>query len=75
MLENTQTIPRLNLRICGSKSNVVDMDSVRRVSTPKETNRWKPVPHSSIVDVTRNTLEDKGFEIINEAHNLSLIHI
>ena len=40
MLETTYEIPRLNLRICGSKSNVVDMDSVRRVPTPKETNRW-----------------------------------
>ena len=71
MLENTQSLPRLKLRICGSKSNVVKMDDVRRVPTPKETNRWKPVPHASIVDVTRNTLEDKGFEIINEAHNLT----
>ena len=71
MLENTQETPRLNLRICGNRSSIVDMDAVRRVPTPQATNRWKPVPHSKVVDVTRNTLESKGFDIVNECHNVT----
>jgi hypothetical protein len=71
MLDTTEQTPRINLRICGNKSNVVDMNQVRRVKTPKETNRWKPIPHANVVDVTRNNLEDSGFEIVNEAHNLT----
>ena len=71
MLDTTQETPRLNLRICGNRSSIVDMDAVRRVPTPQATNRWKPIPHSKVVDVTRNNLEDKGFEILNECHNVT----
>lgn len=71
MLDTIEETPRLNLRICGAKSSVVDLDAVRRVRTPKETNRWKPVPHATVVDVTRNNLEESGFEIVNECHNLA----
>ena len=67
MLDTTEQTPRVNLRICGNKSNVATMDAVRRVPTPKETNRWKPIPHASVVDVTRNNLEEAGFEIMRSA--------
>ena len=71
MLDTIEETPRLNLRICGAKSSVVDLDAVRRVRTPKETNRWKPVPRATVVDITRNNLEESGFEIVNECHNLA----
>ena len=71
MLDTIEETPRLNLRICGAKSSVVDLDAVRRVRTPKETNRWNPVPHATVVDITRNNLEESGFEIVNECHNLA----
>lgn len=71
MLDNNQETPRLNLRICGNKSNIVSMEDVRRVTTPQSTTRWKPIAHSKVVDVTRNTLEEKGFEVLNECHNVT----
>ena len=71
MIDKTEETPRLNLRICGAKSSVVDLATVRKVSTPKETNRWKPVPHATVVDVTRDNLEKSGFEIVGECHNLA----
>ena len=41
MLDTTQETPRLNLRICGNRSSIVDMDAVRRVPTPQATNRME----------------------------------
>jgi len=72
-----------NLRICGGEHKVVEIDQVKAVQTPpiefrKELNKngersvsYQPISHSLLIDKTRNHLDQAGFTIEAECHNLA----
>ena len=74
---------RANLRICGGESKVVDIDQVQAVRTPeieyrKQRNKdgslsvsYQPISHNLLIDKTRKHLDDGGFEVRGECHNLA----
>ena len=74
---------KVNLRICGSESTIVDLDEVQAVNTPeveyrKERNKdgslsvsYQPISHNLLIDKTRKHLTDGGFEVVDECHNLA----
>ena len=74
---------KVNLRICGNQSTIVDLDEVKAVNTPeveyrKERNKdgslsvpYQPISHDLLIDKTRNHLEQGGFDIVDECHNLA----
>lgn len=74
---------KVNLRICGSESTIVDLDEVKAVNTPqveyrKERNKdgslsvsYQPISHNLLIDKTRKHLTDGGFEVVDECHNLA----
>lgn len=72
-----------NLRICGGEHKVVELDQVKAVTTPpieyrKELNKngersisYHPIPHSELIERTRGHLDQAGFSIEAECHNLA----
>ena len=74
---------KINLRICGGEHKVVDLDQVKSVNTPeveyrKERNQdgslsvsYQPISHELLIDKTRKHLDQGGFEIVGECHNLA----
>ena len=74
---------KVNLRICGSESTIVDLDQVQAVTTPqveyrKERNKdgslsvsYQPISHNLLIDKTRKHLTNGGFEVVDECHNLA----
>jgi len=80
-MENQKS--KVNLRICGNQSTIVDLDEVKAVNTPeveyrKERNKdgslsvsYQPISHDLLIDKTRNHLEQGGFDIVDECHNLA----
>jgi|TARA_B110001454_G_scaffold208395_1_gene220834 hypothetical protein len=79
----SQSKSKVNLRICGSESTIVDLDQVQAVNTPqveyrKERNRdgslsvsYQPISHNLLIDKTRKHLTNGGFEVVDECHNLA----
>ena len=79
----SETKNKINLRICGSESNVVDLEQVQAVNTPeveyrKERNKdgslsvsYQPISHNLLIDKTRKHLDDAGFSVVDECHNLA----
>jgi len=80
-MENQKS--KVNLRICGSESTLVDLDQVQAVTTPeleyrKERNKdgslsvsYQPISHNLLIDKTRKHLDDGGFSVVDECHNLA----
>ena len=80
-MENQKS--KVNLRICGSESTIVDLDQVQAVNTPeveyrKERNKdgslsvsYQPISHNLLIDKTRKHLDDGGFSVVDECHNLA----
>ena len=80
-MENQKS--KVNLRICGHQSTIVDLDEVQAVNTPeveyrKERNKdgslsvsYQPISHNLLIDKTRKHLTDGGFEVVDECHNLA----
>ena len=80
-MENQKS--KVNLRICGSESTLVGLDEVQAVNTPeveyrKERNKdgslsvsYQPISHNLLIDKTRKHLDQGGFEIVDECHNLA----
>ena len=80
-MENQKS--KVNLRICGSESTIVDLDQVKAVNTPqveyrKERNKdgslsvsYQPISHNLLIDKTRKHLDDGGFSVVDECHNLA----
>tara|TARA_A200000159_G_C7283881_1_gene322688 strand:- start:339 stop:1202 length:864 start_codon:yes stop_codon:yes gene_type:complete len=81
--QNTQT-KKNNLRICGGEHSVVSLQDVYATSQPARTFREKPnkrtgelsvshqpISHRAVIRKTRNSLEDSGFSIVDECHNLA----
>jgi len=80
---NNQT-QKNNLRICGGEHSVVSLSDVYDVAQPPRTFRekpnkqtgefsvsYQPISHKSVVRKTRSSLEDAGFSIVDECHNLA----
>ena len=80
-MENQKS--KVNLRICGGESKVVGMDEVQAVTTPeveyrKERNKdgslsvsYQPISHDLLIDKTRKHLDEGGFSVVDECHNLA----
>ena len=80
-MENQKS--KVNLRICGSESTIVDLDQVQAVNTPeveyrKQRNKdgslsvsYQPISHNLLIDKTRKHLDQGGFSIVDECHNLA----
>jgi len=80
-MENQKS--KVNLRICGGESKVVDYDRVDAVNTPqveyrKQRNKdgslsvsYQPIPHTLLIDKTRKHLDEGGFSVVDECHNLA----
>ena len=81
--ENTQT-KKNNLRICGGEHSVVSLQDVHATSQPARTFREKPnkrtgelsvshqpISHRAVIRKTRSALEESGFSIVDECHNLA----
>lgn len=62
---------RLNLNICGGEHTKVGFDEVCAVETPQATETWRPISHSYLIDRVRTHLDDNGYEIVAENHNLA----
>ena len=80
-MENQKS--KVNLRICGGEHKVVELDQVQAVNTPeveyrKERNKdgslsvsYQPISHNLLIDKTRKHLDQGGFEVVDECHNLA----
>ena len=62
---------RLNLNICGGEHTKVGFDEVCAVRTPEATESWRPISHSYLIDRVRSHLDDNGYSIVAENHNLA----
>jgi len=74
---------KVNLRICGGEHKVTTLEEVQAVTTPeveyrKERNidgslsvSYQPIAHDLLIDKTRKHLDQGGFEIVDECHNLA----
>ena len=74
---------KVDLRICGGEHKVTTLEEVQAVTTPeveyrKERNRdgslsvsYQPISHNLLINKTRNHLEQGGFEVVGECHNLA----
>ena len=83
MENQVEQTKKVNLRICGGEHKVVDLDEVKSVITPeleyrKERNRdgslsvsYQPISHNLLIDKTRKHLDDGGFSVVDECHNLA----
>ena len=80
-MSNSQN--KVNLRICGGEHKVSTLEEVQEVTTPeveyrKERNRdgslsvsYQPISHNLLIDKTRKHLDQGGFEVVDECHNLA----
>ena len=80
-MENQKS--KVNLRICGGESKVVGIDQVDAVNTPKveyrkERNKdgslsvsYQPISHTLLIDKARQHLDEGGFSVVDECHNLA----
>jgi hypothetical protein len=61
---------RCNLILhCGASS--VPRPSIGRVSTPRPTESWTPIPHNLLVEQVEKTLYFNGIQVVGEAHSLT----
>mgnify|MGYP003151398476 FL=1 len=82
---NEQNTPKkkVDLRICGGEHKVTTLEEVQAVTTPeveyrKERNRdgslsvsYQPIGHDLLINKTRSHLDNAGFEVVGECHNLA----
>ena len=61
----------LNLSICGSDRTKASFEDVLAVQTPQKTETWTPVSHGFMIDQTKQKLDENGFDVVNENHNLA----
>ncbi|MAH49164.1 DUF932 domain-containing protein [Candidatus Pacearchaeota archaeon] len=74
---------KVNLRICGGEHKVSTLEEVQAVTTPeleyrKDRNKdgslsvsYQPISHNLLIDKTRKHLDQGGFEVVDECHNLA----
>jgi hypothetical protein len=65
-----QQRPRCNLILhcCGS---AVPRVEVERVTTPRQTETWQPIPHVTLITEVENALRSTGLKIGNQVHSLT----
>jgi hypothetical protein len=51
--------------------NIVSPEALAAVPVPHSTDTFQPIPHSLLVDMTRQNLRDAGFEVIFEEHAIA----
>lgn len=61
----------LNLSICGSDRTKATFDEVTAVQTPQKTDTWTPISHGFLIEQTKQKLDENGFDIVDENHNLA----
>ena len=61
----------LNLSICGSDRTKASFEDVLAVETPQKTETWTPVSHGFLIDQTKKKLDENGFDVVDENHNLA----
>jgi hypothetical protein len=54
---------------CGASA--VELDQVARVTTPRPTSTWHPIPHHQLIDTVQRTLASTNLKIGNQAHSLT----
>jgi hypothetical protein len=54
---------------CGA--NAVQRVDVARVSTPRPTETWQPIPHVTLIETVENALRSTGLKIGNQVHSLT----
>jgi hypothetical protein len=64
----TRRTPNLTLH-CGASR--VDLDEVREISTPRQTQSWCPIPHHELITTVQKTLATTNLRIGTQAHSLS----
>lgn len=62
---------QLNLSICGSDRTKASFEEVLEVQTPQKTETWTPISHGFLIDQTKKKLDENGFDIVDENHNLA----
>jgi len=62
---------QLNLSICGSDRTKATFEEVLEVQTPQKTETWTPISHGFLIDQTKKKLDENGFDIVDENHNLA----
>ncbi len=74
---------KIDLRICGGEHKVTTLEEVQAVTTPeveyrKERNidgslsvSYQPIGHDLLITKTREHLEQGGFKIVGQSHNLA----
>jgi len=62
---------QLNLNICGSDRTQASFEEVLAVQTPQKTDTWTPVGHGFMIEQTRKHLDENGFDVVGENHNLA----
>jgi len=62
---------QLNLNICGSDRTQATFEEVLKVETPQKTDTWQPVGHGFMIEQTRKHLDENGFDVVGENHNLA----
>jgi hypothetical protein len=65
---NMRRTPNLILH-CGAQH--VDLDEVRSVTTPRNTQSWCPIPHHQLITTVQKTLATTNLRIGTQAHSLS----
>src|ERR1700742_3908127 len=61
---------RCNLILhCGATA--VPRVEVARVSTPRPTETWTPIPHVTLIETVEDALRSTGLKIGNQVHSLS----
>ena len=61
---------RCNLILhCGA--NAVQRVEVARVSTPRTTETWTPIPHVTLIETVEDALRSTGLKIGNQVHSLT----
>src|SRR5277367_403173 len=61
---------RCNLILhCGASA--VPRVEVARVTTPKQTSTWQPIPHVTLIETVEDALRSTGLRIGNQVHSLS----
>jgi hypothetical protein len=61
---------RCNLVLhCGAQA--VDRVQVARVSTPRQTETWQPIPHVTLIETVEDALRSTGLRVGSQVHALS----
>jgi len=70
MAVEIQQRPRCNLILhCGAQA--VPRMEVARVSTPRQTSSWQPLPHISLLEEVESAVRTTGLRVGNQVHSLT----